>query len=86
MSKRVIKIVSNYNYYSTNNTHTLLREPSFCRYNESDNKQFMEMNITKSLNINNDYLTDGNLQKANKSKTLIFILIPLFKQSYSRRF
>ena len=38
ISKRVLKIVSNYNYYSINNIHTLLREPSFYRYNESDNK------------------------------------------------
>merc|ERR1712238_634984 len=67
MSKKVLKNMPNYNYSSTNNTHKPLPESSLSRYSESDNKQFVEMDITKSLNIDNDYRTDRNLQKAHKS-------------------
>merc|ERR1712238_195918 len=67
ISKKVLKNMPNYNYSSTNNTHKPLPESSLSRYSESDNKQFVEMDITKSLNIDNDYRTDRNLQKAHKS-------------------
>ena len=55
----------NYNFSSTNNTHTPLPEPSLSRYSKSDSKQFVEIDITKSPNIDIDYRTDRHLQKAH---------------------
>ena len=55
ISKTILKNITNYNYSSMNNTHKPLPEPSLSRYSELDNKQFVEMHITKSPNIENDY-------------------------------
>ena len=56
----------NYNYSSTINAHTPLPEPSLSTYSKSYNKQFVDIDITKSPNIDNDYRTDRQLQKAHK--------------------
>ena len=67
ISKKVLKNIPNYNCSSTNNTRKPLPEPSLSRYSKSDNKQLVEIDITKSPNIDNDYRTDRNLQKSHKS-------------------